>query len=126
MSIPCTTLFLSTWLTDRASWNDITAPQEALLTESRMNIIRTLVSRPDISLYTLNAPQDAFQGVTPIGIAAWLGMHDVVQLLLERSLHTVCVDGMDAHGATSLMCKTRHIFPSYFLTLQLPSCGPRR
>jgi hypothetical protein len=38
-------------------------------------------------------------------MAAWLNFPEVVRLLLEDSVHTVSVDGMDSHGATALMCK---------------------
>ncbi|KAK0476396.1 ankyrin repeat-containing domain protein [Armillaria novae-zelandiae] len=88
-------------------WDNMDVPHEALLTAGRLDVIRTLLGRPEISLYTLNAPQEACNGVTPIGMAAWLNMHAVVQLLVEDSLHTVSVDGMDTHGATSLMYATR-------------------
>lgn len=99
------------WLTRLLlRWDDVTVSHEALLTDSRLKIIRLLVSRPDITLFTLNAPQEAFRGVTPIGIAAWLNLYTVVQVLLEGSLHAVSVDGMDTHGATSLMCKQSRLF----------------
>ncbi|KAF9026031.1 ankyrin [Hymenopellis radicata] len=88
-------------------WDDINISHEALLTEARLNTIRLLLSRPEISLFTLNAPQDAFRGVTPIGVAAWMNLHDVVELLLKGSLYAVSVDGMDTHGATSLMYAAR-------------------
>ncbi|KAF9029800.1 ankyrin [Hymenopellis radicata] len=78
-----------------------------LLTEARLNTIRLLLSRSEISLFILNAPQNAFRGVTPIGVAAWMNLHNVVELLLKESLYGVSVDGMDTHGATSLMCAAR-------------------
>lgn len=88
-------------------WDNMDVPHETLMTAGRLDVIRILLGCPEISLYTLNAPQEAFNGVTPIGMAAWLNMYDVVRLLLEGSLHTVSVDGMDTHGATSLMYAAR-------------------
>ncbi|KIY68729.1 hypothetical protein CYLTODRAFT_373966 [Cylindrobasidium torrendii FP15055 ss-10] len=88
-------------------WDDISAAHESAFTSARLNIIRALVSRPDVTLYTLNAPQEAFRGVTPIGMAAWLNLYDAVNALLEGSLQSVSVDGMDTHGATSLMYAAR-------------------
>lgn len=57
-----------------------------------------------MSLFTLNAPQMAYRGVTPLGMAAWLNMSDAVRVLLEESAECVSVDGRDVHGATPLMC----------------------
>ncbi|KAG7444851.1 ankyrin [Guyanagaster necrorhizus] len=88
-------------------WDNMDVSPETLMTAGRLDVIRILLGRPEISLYNLNAPQEAFNGVTPIGMAAWLNMYDVVRLLLEGSLHTVSVDGMDTHGATSLMYAAR-------------------
>lgn len=64
-----------------------------------------ILSHPDISLLTLNAPQSSMNGVIPIGMAAWLNQPQVVRTLLEDSGESVSVDGMDSHGATALMCK---------------------
>lgn len=50
----------------------------------------------------------AYRGVTPLGMAAWLNTSDAVRVLLEESSEYVSVDGVDAHGATPLMC-TLHI-----------------
>jgi ankyrin repeat protein len=85
------------------SWQNIDA---SFLTAKRLNTIQLLLRHPDISLFTLNAPQSSMNGVIPLGMAAWLNMPDVVRLLLEDSAHTVSVDGMDSHGATALMCKS--------------------
>jgi hypothetical protein len=75
------------------------------MNSKRLNTIKTIVRHPDISLFTLNAPQSSMNGVTPLGMAAWLNMADAVRLLLEESSDTISVDGMDTHGATGLMCK---------------------
>lgn len=71
----------------------------------RLNVIRMLVRHKNITLFTLNAPQSAMNGVTPLGMAAWLNMPVAVKALLQDSIGTVSVDGMDSHGATALMCK---------------------
>jgi hypothetical protein len=77
-----------------------------------------LLAHPDISLLTLNAPQGAMNGVTPLGMAAWQNLPDTVQVLLEGSTNTVSVDAMDSHGATALMCMNlNHI--SYFRNAHL-------
>ena len=77
-----------------------------MMTPGRLDVLRTLLKHPDISLFTLNAPQQFMKGVTPLGMAAWLNMVDGVQTLLEESSDTVSVDGMDTHGATALMCES--------------------
>jgi hypothetical protein len=87
-------------------WETIDASDASFMSEDRLNVLRIAVSHPDISLYTLNAPQDSINDVTPLGMAAWLDMPDVVQLLLECSSGAVSVDGMDTDGATPLMCKS--------------------
>jgi len=84
------------------SWQNIDA---SFLTPKRLNTIRLLLRHPDISLFTLNAPQSSMNGVIPLGMAAWLNLPDAVRILLEDSARAVAVDGMDAHGATALMCK---------------------
>jgi hypothetical protein len=63
-----------------------------------------------MSLFTLNAPQVAYHGVTPLGMAAWLNIIDAVRVLLEESSEYVSVDGMDVHGATPLMCTSSAVF----------------
>ncbi len=70
-----------------------------------MKVIQTVIEHPDVSLYTLNAPQSAFNGVTPLGMASWLNSPQAVECLLEGSRETVSVNGMDSHAATPLMCK---------------------
>lgn len=64
--------------------------------------MRTLVADQDLSLFVANAPYD---GVTPLGLASWLDLPDVVRVLSEEGQGIVAIDGMDAHGATPLMCK---------------------
>lgn len=78
------------------------------MTQDRLNVIRIAVSHPGISLFTLNAPQDSINDVTPLGMAAWLDIPEVVQVLLESSSGAVSVDGVDTDGATPLMCESAH------------------
>ena len=79
------------------------------MSQDRLDVIRIAASHPDITLFTLNAPQDSINDVTPLGMAAWLDMPDVVQLLLECSSGAVSVDGMDTDGATPLMCTSSRV-----------------
>lgn len=72
--------------------------------QARLRILKTLVTHEKISLFALNAPQACMRGVTPLGLAAWLNIPDVVKILLEQC-SLVSVDGMDTLGATPLMCK---------------------
>ena len=87
-------------------WETVDASDASFMSQDRLSVIRIAVSHPDISLFTLNAPQDSINDVTPLGMAAWLDMPDVVQVLLECSSGAISVDGMDADGATPLMCKS--------------------
>lgn len=89
------------------SWRDVDALNGAsFMTRERLDAIKRILRHPDISLYTMNAPQNSLNGVTPLGMAAWLDVPDAVKMLLEESADAVAVDGMDNHGATALMCKT--------------------
>ncbi|KAG6331185.1 hypothetical protein ID866_7906 [Astraeus odoratus] len=88
-------------------WETIDASDASFMSEDRLNVLRIALLHPDISLYTLNAPQDSINDVTPLGMAAWLDMPQVVRLLLECSAGAVSVDGMDTDGATPLMYATR-------------------
>ena len=94
-------------------WETVDASDASFMSQDRLNVIRIAVSQPDISLFTLNAPQDSINDVTPLGMAAWLNMPEVVQLLLECSSGAISVDGMDTDGATPLMCKS--LYTSFFL-----------
>lgn len=73
--------------------------------QTRLRILKSLMSHEKISLYALNAPQSSMRGVTPLGLAAWLNIPEMVKMLLEHSPGLVSVDGMDTLGATPLMCK---------------------
>jgi hypothetical protein len=77
------------------------------MTPTRLDMIRAFVARDDVSLYTLNAPQDAMSGVTPLGMVAWLDSVEACSVLLEGSRGRVMVNATDGHGATALMCKWR-------------------
>ncbi|PFH51066.1 hypothetical protein AMATHDRAFT_143442 [Amanita thiersii Skay4041] len=89
-------------------WNEVDALNDAsFMTKERLNAIEAMLRHSGISLYTLNAPQSSLQGVTPLGVAAWLNAVEIVRVLLEDSAGTVAVDGMDTHGATALMYAAR-------------------
>jgi hypothetical protein len=75
------------------------------MTANRLNALRLLVEDRHVSLYTLNAPQEAMNGVTPLGFAAWMNSPKAVEILLQVSGGAVSVDGQDAYGVTPLMCK---------------------
>ncbi len=90
--------------TNSPRWQDIDASDALFVTPQRLNAIQIMLRHPQISLHCLNAPHAAANGVIPLSMAAWLNFPDLVQLLLEESADTVAVDGLDAHGATALMC----------------------
>lgn len=92
-------------------WETVDASDASFMSEDRLNVLRIALLHPDISLYTLNAPQDSINDVTPLGMAAWLDMPHVVRLLLECSAGSVSVDGTDTDGATPLMCKSTYRVP---------------
>ena len=97
-----TVIFLATY-----SWNDIEA--SPVMSSDRVKILELLLEYAEDSLYAFNAPQSGFNGVTPLGMAAWLNSAIAVQLLLDNSSGVVDVDGMDSHGATPLMCESRKV-----------------
>ncbi|OCH95423.1 hypothetical protein OBBRIDRAFT_578211 [Obba rivulosa] len=86
------------------SWTDVDASDASFALEARLGILKMLLGHGDISLHSLNAPVN---GVTPLGLAAWLDAPDIVRLLLEESHGMVSVDGSDLHGATPLMYAAR-------------------
>ncbi|KAJ7510484.1 hypothetical protein B0H11DRAFT_2216274 [Mycena galericulata] len=88
-------------------WENIDASNASFTTPGHLKVVRTLLEDPQMSLFTLNAPQRAYRGVTPLGMAAWLNMSDTVRVLLEESAEYVSVDGRDVHGATPLMYAAR-------------------
>jgi hypothetical protein len=85
------------------SWQTV---DPSFMTTNRLNTLRMLVEDRHVSLYTLNAPQEAMNGVTPLGFAAWMNSPNAVGILLEASGGAVSVDGKDAYGVTPLMCKS--------------------
>ncbi|KAJ6570099.1 hypothetical protein DFH09DRAFT_982615 [Mycena vulgaris] len=89
------------------NWENIDASNASFTTPGQLKVVRTLLGDSQMSLFTLNAPQMAYRGVTPLGMAAWLNTRDTVQVLLEESSEYVSVDGMDAHMATPLMYAAR-------------------
>lgn len=74
------------------------------MNQSRLSALKILLRQADISLLTLNAPHSTMNGVIPLGMAAWLNQPLAVRTLLDDSVQSVAVDGMDSHGATALMC----------------------
>ncbi|KAF7330250.1 E3 ubiquitin-protein ligase XBAT33 [Mycena venus] len=89
------------------NWQDVDASNAFFTSPGPLKALRTLLRDSQMSLFTLNAPQTAYHGVTPLGMAAWLNMSDVVRVLLEESSESVSVDGTDVHGATPLMYAAR-------------------
>ncbi|KAJ3889783.1 ankyrin repeat-containing domain protein [Lentinula edodes] len=89
-------------------WSNISfAHDESFMTSSRLKVVDILLRRPEVSLSTLNAPQDAYNDATPLGMAAWLNIPAAVRVLLRSSLDCVAVDGTDMHGSTPLMYAAR-------------------
>ncbi|KAI0690618.1 hypothetical protein BC835DRAFT_1363559 [Cytidiella melzeri] len=88
-------------------WPEVDVSDASYSLQTRLRILKTCIAHEKISLYALNAPQTAMHGVTPLGLAAWLNIPEVVQLLLEDCSGLVSVDGMDALGATPLMYAAR-------------------
>ncbi|KDR78809.1 hypothetical protein GALMADRAFT_63953 [Galerina marginata CBS 339.88] len=88
-------------------WQNVDAYDASFMTPKRLNALKLLVNHPDTSLLTLNTPQTSMNGVIPLGMAAWLNQPQAVRVLLEESVDSVSVDGMDSHGATALMYAAR-------------------
>ena len=76
--------------------------------EERVEILTMLLNHDDISLFTLNTP---VRGVSPLCLAAWLDIPQMVRLLSESSRGMIPVNGMDNFGATPLMCTFGASFP---------------
>ena len=57
------------------SWQTVD-PSFMTATRSQLTTLRLLVEHCHVSLYTLNAPQEAMR-VTPLGFAAWVKRGDV-------------------------------------------------
>ncbi|KAJ7352365.1 hypothetical protein DFH08DRAFT_85230 [Mycena albidolilacea] len=89
------------------NWHNVHASNASCMTPGHLKVVRTLLGDSEMSLFTLNAPQMAYRGVTPLGMAAWLNLSDAVCVLLEESAEYVSVDGTDAHSATPLMYAAR-------------------
>ncbi|KAI0346533.1 ankyrin [Trametopsis cervina] len=88
-------------------WNEVDVSDASYSLPTRLRILKILLTSDKISLYALNAPQLSMHGVTPLGLAAWLNIPQVVKMLLDESSGLVAVDGMDALGATPLMYAAR-------------------
>ncbi|KDQ13519.1 hypothetical protein BOTBODRAFT_33533 [Botryobasidium botryosum FD-172 SS1] len=83
-----------------------------------------LLQNRDLSLYTLNAPQEYAQGATALALAAWLNKPQEVFALLEASQGCVSVDARDALGATALMYAVRDGHVTVVQTLLAFSARP--
>ncbi|KIK62432.1 hypothetical protein GYMLUDRAFT_72662 [Collybiopsis luxurians FD-317 M1] len=89
-------------------WSDISVSHDdTFMNASRLEAIDAILRHPEVSLFTLNAPQQAFNDATPLGMAAWLSMPEAVRVLLKGSQGSVAVDGTDMHGSTPLMYAAR-------------------
>ncbi|TRM64262.1 ankyrin repeat-containing domain protein [Schizophyllum amplum] len=88
-------------------WHTVDPSSASFMTPDRLQIIESLVSHPDATMFTLNAAQAHLKGVTALGLAAWLNMLKVVEILLDASDGAVAVDGRDGHNATPLMYAAR-------------------
>jgi hypothetical protein len=67
----------------------------------RNAILKAVLSRPELSLYALNAAMECAQGATPLVLACRLGRPDLVNILLDCP--SILVDTRDAAGITPLM-----------------------
>ncbi|KAI0768084.1 hypothetical protein BD413DRAFT_494063 [Trametes elegans] len=83
-----------------SSWEDVDVSDASFALQGRVEVLRTLIGSDTPSLYALNAPA---RGVTPLGLAAWLNVPDLIRVLLDESRGLVAVDGTDALGVTPLM-----------------------
>lgn len=83
------------------SWDNVNVSDASFKLEERVAILQILLNHDDISLFTLNTP---VRGVSPLCLASWLDIPQMVRLLLESSRGMIPVNGMDNFGATPLMC----------------------
>ncbi|KAH9945271.1 ankyrin [Epithele typhae] len=87
-----------------SAWEEVDVSDASFALPRRLDVLRTLLRSETMSLYALNAPA---RGVTPLGLAAWLNVPDMVRVLLEESRGLVAVDGTDSLGVTPLMYAAR-------------------
>lgn len=69
-------------------------------------VMDRLLRQPTLSLSSLNAPQDAIKGITPLALASYLGKDRIVASLLQDGTHCQ-VNSCDRNGATALMYAAR-------------------
>ncbi|PCH42286.1 hypothetical protein WOLCODRAFT_101870 [Wolfiporia cocos MD-104 SS10] len=86
------------------NWGSVDASHASFKMQQRLETLRLLLGHAHISLYALNAP---VRGVSPLCLAAWLDIPEVVRMLLDNSHGMVSVNGTDAYGATPLMYAAR-------------------
>ncbi|KAI0787911.1 hypothetical protein C8Q74DRAFT_1366715 [Fomes fomentarius] len=87
-----------------SNWEDVDVSDASFMLQGRVEVLRTLIQSETTTFYALNAPT---RGVTPLGLAAWLNIPDVVRVLLEETNGLVAVDGTDSVGVTPLMYTAR-------------------
>jgi ankyrin repeat protein len=78
------------------------------ITPQRLEVLSALLDASP-SLLSLNAPQEALGGLTPLAVAVKSGSVHAVRLLLETSARRVALNAADATGATALTRKSRPI-----------------
>ncbi|KAF9815617.1 hypothetical protein IEO21_04477 [Rhodonia placenta] len=86
------------------SWEKLDVSDASYQLQSRLNILHHLLGCAELSLHTLNAP---VRGVSPLCLAAWLDVPEIVRLLVECSDGLVSVNATDTYGATPLMYAAR-------------------
>lgn len=113
----CRQLFLGDVIDATYRWESIDASSDAsFMNSKRLETIKKILEHPEISLYTLNAPNSELKGVTPLGVCAWMNTLPAVRRLLESG--KVSVNGTDNHGATALMCQLFSAFCSLLLNAE--------
>ncbi|KAI5120211.1 hypothetical protein M0805_006317 [Coniferiporia weirii] len=90
-----------------ASFDEVDASHVRVSAPARLAILTFLLDRRAFSLYALNASDLSLNGLTPLGMAAYLGRLDFVTALVEKCDGLVLVDGVDSHRATPLMYAAR-------------------
>ena len=75
----------------------------SIMTVSCLNIHQLLIENCHVSLYMLNAPQEAMNRVTPLAFTAWRNSPKAIKTLLEAGGGMVAINGEDAYGVMLLM-----------------------
>jgi hypothetical protein len=100
-------LFDSLLFLPPSSPETIASPTLSFPSPKRLQILSEIIlPNPELSLYTLNAPQNAAKGTTALALAAWLNKPEDVRALLDVKPGLVAVDCRDGLDATPLMCES--------------------